>query len=455
MRAVAVLSMHTSPFAQAGSADSGGMNVYVRELTSALARSGVRCEVYTRRQSPAQPESALVEPGLRIHYVQAGPPGPLAKELLAPVIGEWTAGVGQSLAALTAKGEGVELLHANYWLSAVAGHTLKHVLSVPLATTFHTLSRVKALTNDDPPESGREEGEQEAVECSDLLIACSSSEANELTHLYGAGPERVATVLPGVHRAFFSPGDQARARRAVGLPAEVPVVLFVGRIQPLKGLTVAVSALARLASAGGPAVPPSPPGHLGPGSSPRQGAQPGSGPSSASRGAGGEGGPRSSQAVLVVAGGPSGPRGEEELASAKALAESSGLSGRVRWVPPMPHELLSSYYRAADVCVVPSWSESFGLVALEAAACGIPVVASAVGGLAGLVDHGRTGYLVPAGDVAGFTSYLKELLDDMALARLMGSAAEKAAGAYAWSVAATRFAELSDTLAGRELVNCA
>ena len=451
MRAVAVLSMHTSPFAQAGSADAGGMNVYVRELTSALARSGVRCEVYTRCQSPSQPKSAWVEPGLRVHHVQAGPPGPLAKELLAPVVGEWAAGVGQSLAALTAKGEGVELLHANYWLSAVAGHTLKHVLSVPLATTFHTLSRVKAQTNDGPPEPGRLEGEQEAVECSDLLIACSSSEANELTELYGAGPERVATVLPGVHRAFFSPGDQARARRAVGLPTGVPVVLYVGRIQPLKGLTVAVSALAELASAGTPSVPSSP---LRPGPSPRRPPQPRPGPLSPSHLAAGEEGPRSSRAVLVVVGGPSGPQGEEELARAKALVASSGLTGRVWWVPALPHELLSSYYRAADVCVVPSWSESFGLVALEAGACGIPVVASAVGGLTGLVDHGRTGYLVPPGDVAGFAGYLKELLDDRALARLMGSAAEKAAGAYLWSAAATRFAELSDTLAGHALVNC-
>jgi D-inositol-3-phosphate glycosyltransferase len=426
------------------------MNVYVRELTSALARSGVRCEVYTRCHSPSQPKSAWVEPGLRVHHVQAGPPGPLAKELLAPVIGEWAAAVGQSLAALTAKGEGVELLHANYWLSAVAGHTLKHVLSVPLATTFHTLSRVKAQTNDDPPEPGRLEGEQEAVECSDLLIACSRSEANELTGLYGAGPERVATVLPGVHRAFFSPGDQARARRAVGLPAGVPVVLYVGRIQPLKGLTVAVSALSELASTGTPSVPSSPrrPGPSS-GRPPERRPGPLSPPDLAA-----EEGPRSRRAVLVVVGGPSGPQGEEELARAKALVASSGLTGRVWWVPPQPHELLSSYYRAADVCVVPSWSESFGLVALEAGACGTPVVASAVGGLTGLVDHGRTGYLVPPGDVAGFAGYLKELLDDRALARLMGSAAEKAAGAYTWSAAATRFGELSDTLAGHDLVNC-
>ncbi|MHB1496960.1 MAG: glycosyltransferase [Acidimicrobiales bacterium] len=413
MRAVAVLSMHTSPLAQPGSADAGGMNVYVRELATALARSGARCEVYTRRDDPAQPASLPVEPGLRVHHVPAGPAAPVAKELLAPLVGEWAAGVGESLAALSAKGEPVDLLHANYWLSATAGHTLKHVLSLPLATTFHTLGRVKARSAEETPEPGREEGEQQSADCSDLLVACSRSEADDLVRLYGAGPERVATVLPGVHRAFFAPGDQAQARRAVGLPEGAPVVLFVGRIQALKGLAVATKAIALLSGA-----------------------------------------TRSGQALFVVVGGPSGPRGEEELANAKAIAERSGLGGRVRWVPAIPHELLSSYYRAADVCVVPSWSESFGLVALEASACAVPVVASAVGGLADLVDHGRTGYLVAPGDVEGFAHYLKELLEDMALARLMGAAALEASSPYTWPAAATRFSELIASLAGRDLVNC-
>lgn len=421
--------MHTSPLAQPGSADAGGMNVYVRELTTALARSGARCEVYTRREGPAQPASLWVEPGLRLHYVTAGPQEPLAKELLAPLVGEWTAGVGESLSALSAQGEPVDLLHANYWLSAAAGHTLKHVLSVPLATTFHTLSRVKAKSAEDDPEPGRETSEQESVDCSDLLVSCSPSEAQDLVQLYGAGPERVTTVLPGVHRAFFSPGDQAQARRAVGLPEGEPVVLFVGRIQPLKGLTLAMSALAMLAEEGEPGPSPGTRGTLGAAS-------------------------RSGRATFVVVGGPSGPRGEEELARARQVAEDSGLAQRVRWVPALPHELLSSYYRAADVCVVPSWSESFGLAALEASACAVPVVASAVGGLTGLVDHGRTGYLVAPGDVAGLARYLKELLDDMSLARLMGAAALKASSSYTWSRAASEFGELSDALAGRELVNC-
>lgn len=406
--------MHTSPLAQPGSADAGGMNVYVRELTTALARSGTRCEVYTRREDTEQPAWFWVEPGLRVHHVAAGPPAPIAKELLAPLVGEWAAGVEESLSALSAQGDPVELLHANYWLSAAAGHNLKHVLSVPLVTTFHTLSQVKARNAKEAPEPGRQESEQRSAECSDLLVACSRSEAEDLVQLYGVGPERVATVLPGVHRAFFSPGNQAQARRAVGLPEGVPVVLFVGRIQPLKGLSVAVRAVAGLSGA-----------------------------------------TRSGQALLVVVGGPSGPQGEAELANARAVAAQSGLAARVRWVPAIAHELLSSYYRAADVCVVPSWSESFGLVALEASACAVPVVASAVGGLADLVDHGRTGYLVDPGDVAGFARYLKELLDDVALARLMGAAALEATSSYTWPGAAAQFSELSSSLAGQDLVTCA
>jgi D-inositol-3-phosphate glycosyltransferase len=419
VRALAVLSMHTSPFAQPGSADAGGMNVYVRELTTALARSGARCEVYARRENPSQPESRWVEPGLRVHFVAAGPPAPLDKERLVPLVGEWAAGVAQSLVALSAGGEGVELVHANYWLSAAAGHTLKHALDVPLATTFHTLARARARAGRSAPEGAeRDQAERAAIECSDLLIACSGAEYDELVGLYGADPSRAEVVLPGVDHAFFSPGDQAQARRAVALPAPAdrPVVLFVGRIQPLKGLTVAVSAVADLAVGGG-----------------------------------GEGRRRP---MLVVVGGPSGPRGEEEMARARALAERAGLAPSVRWVPPAPHELLSSYYRAADVCVVPSWSESFGLVALEAAACGVPVVASDVGGLAGLVDHGRTGYLVPPGDVAGFTRYLGELLDEPARARALGAAAASKSESYTWTEAARRVTRLADDLAGRELVDC-
>jgi D-inositol-3-phosphate glycosyltransferase len=408
--------MHTSPLAQPGTADAGGMNVYVRELASALARSGARCEVYTRRESRDQPESLWVEPGFRTHYVEAGPAAPVPKEALPDLVESWTAGVALSLAELSKQGDGVDLLHGNYWLSAVAGHSLKHALDLPLVSTFHTLDRVKAEVGEE--EAGvadrRAAGEAASLGCSDAVLASCSVEAAQLVRLYGVEPSRIEVIAPGVDRAFFGPGDQAQARRAVGWPAEVPVILFVGRIQPLKGLVVAIEALALLAGRGG----------------------------------------RAGSARLVVIGGSSGPRGDDELAKIQDLIARDGLGERVTMVPPQRHELLSTYYRAADACVVPSRSESFGLVALEAAVCGTPVVASAVGGLTTLVDHGRTGYLVGPNDAAGFAHYLGELLDDRALARLLGAAASERNLGYTWAGAAKGILALCAALTVRDLVTC-
>ena len=408
--------MHTSPLAQPGSADAGGMNVYVRELAAALARSGVRCEVFTRRESPSQPASVWVEPGFRAHHVTAGPTAPVRKELLPALLEEWTGGVADVLGRLAAQGEPVDLLHGNYWLSAVSGHTLKHSLDLPLVTTFHTLERVKTIAGEAEPEVAKQRtaGEQAAIGCSDAVLASSSVEAHELVSLYDAEPARVEMVPPGVDRAYFSPGDQAQARRAVGLPEDVPIVLFVGRVQPLKGLVTAVEAVGRLKACAG----------------------------------------RAGLAHLVVIGGPSGAKGRDEMARALAMIEACDLTGSTLVVPPQPHELLSTYYRAADACIVPSRSESFGLVALEAAACGIPVVASAVGGLTKLVEHGRTGYLVAPGDATGFAHYLGELLGDRSLARLMGAAACDRTAGYTWQSAAARVSALCASLSQRDLVSC-
>ena len=408
--------MHTCPLAQPGTADAGGMNVYVRELATALARSGVRCEVYTRLEDPRQPGSAWVEPCFRIHHISAGPVAPVPKELLPGLVGEWTAGVAASLAGLARDGEGVDLLHANYWLSAVAGHSLKHALDLPLVCSFHTLDRVKAeAEGEDASAAAKRAGEEAAaIGCSDAVLASCSVEADQLVNLYQASPGRVEILAPGVDRAFFGPGNQAQARRAVGLPEEVPVVLFVGRNPTAQG-----------AFAG------------------RRGGRPAEG-ATRTRWAGHPGrGWRPERAER-----------REELARAKALMASNGLGERVHFVPPQPHELLSTYYRAADVCVVPSRSESFGLVALEAASCALPVVASTVGGLTTLVHHGRTGYLVENSDATRFAHYLGEILDDRSLARCLGAAACDMTRGYTWALAASRMRRLCTTLAQRELVSC-
>jgi D-inositol-3-phosphate glycosyltransferase len=335
---LAILSMHTSPLAQAGTGDGGGMNVYVRELASALAHGGVECEVFTRAESPGQAATVNVEPGFRVHHVPAGPLAPVAKEVLAELVPDWTYAVRSRLESMAAEGRAADAIHANYWLSGLAGHTLKHELDIPFIVTFHTLDRVKA---DASPEeisvsepARRAHAEAEIVGCADAVLASCSVEADQLVELYGADPERIAIVSPGVNHAFFGPGNQAQARRAMGLDKAGPLVLFAGRIQPLKGLTVAVEAVAAVRSWAS------------------------------------DGPHRLGQTSLIVIGGPSGPHGDQELGEVRRRITAHRLEDAVRFLPPQGHEVLSTYYRASDICVVPSHSESCGVVGRVAAAGG-------------------------------------------------------------------------------------
>jgi len=421
MRRLAILSLHTSPLAQPGTGDSGGMNVYVRELASAVARSGADCDVFTRAWSPELPAVAEVEPGLRIHHVAAGPLAPMAKEALTDVVPEFTDRVlsimtsPSGLRLSDEEGGPFEAVHANYWLSGLAGHTIKHELDLPLMCTFHTLDRVKAEAGPEEVEADmphrRAEAEATIIRCSDAVLASCSVEAEQIVDLYGADPERVRIVPLGVDHAFFAPGERAQARRALGLPIAGPLVLFVGRIQPLKGADVAVRVLAELRSAG-------------------------------------------REVTLVVVGGPSGPQGDATYRGLVTLAERLGVSEAVRMVNPQPHEVISTYYRAADVCLVPSRSESFGLVALESSACGTPVVASAVGGLTTLVDHGETGFLVESRDPAAFAEPVVRILDDRRFAEGLARRAATRALRYSWREAAERLAALHEELAAGHLVEC-
>jgi len=400
---LAVLSLHSSPLVQPGVGDSGGMNVYVRELAASLAQAGVDTTVYVRRWADGLADEVPVEPGFRVRHVDAGPPG-LPKEALPGVLDAFTEGVAAHLDRRPA-----DLLHANYWLSGVVGHRLKHRLDLPLVSTFHTLGLVKTAGGDAEP-GGRSAAEAEIIGCSDLILANSAEERSQLVRLYDAAADRIEIVPPGVEHAFFAPGDRGGARRAVDLPAAAPVLLFVGRIQPLKGLQVAVGCLAASSHP---------------------------------------------DARLVVIGGPSGTDGEAELARVLALADSLGVRSRLHLVDPQPHHLLSTWYRAADVVVVPSRSESFGLVALEAAACGIPVVAAAVGGLRTLVDHGVTGLLVERRDPADFAAAVDTVLGDPLLAARLGTAAAERARGYTWSTAAARLRRIFADLTARDRVDCA
>ena len=403
MQRVAVLSLHTSPLVQPGSGDSGGMNVYVRELVSALAQGGVDCTTFTRASRPGLPEVVQVEPGHRVVHVRAGD-FDLRKEALPSVIDDFTAGVNKHL-----DGEfPADVLHANYWLSGLVAHRLKHERDIPFVSTFHTLAKVKAEGGDFEP-MWREQAEAEIISCADAICVSCSEEERQFRRLYGDPRGRIEVVAPGVEHAFFAPGDRAGARHALDLPADVPVLLFVGRIQPLKGPDVAVRALAEM---------------------------------------------RRPDALLLIVGGASGLEGDDEMHRLHGLMDRLGVRNQVRFVPPQAHHILSTYYRAADVVLVPSRSESFGLVALEASACGIPVVASAVGGLLTLVDHGQSGFLVPERDPAVFAKYVNSLLDDPAAAAAMGARGAIRARRYTWSLAAARLRRVYADLTVRELVAC-
>ena len=243
MRRIAVLSLHTSPLVQPGSGDGGGMNVYVRELVSALAQAGGQATVFVRRADETSPGTVEVEPGVQVVHIDAGPPD-MPKEDLPQVVDRFADGVSAHLVASELDGHAYDGLLANYWLSGVAGHRLKHELELPLTTVFHTLARVKAETGDPEPQR-RLDAEASVIACSDIILANSDEEARQLVDLYAAEPSRVEVVPPGVDHAFFSPGYQGGAREAVGL-GPGPVLLFVGRIQPLKGVDVAVRTLADL-----------------------------------------------------------------------------------------------------------------------------------------------------------------------------------------------------------------
>jgi D-inositol-3-phosphate glycosyltransferase len=408
---VGIVSLHTSPLAQPGAGDGGGMNVYVDALARALARAGVACTVYTRSESPEAPSRVAVAPGVVVRHLEAGPRRPLPKHALTDHVEAFGDAL---LEAIAADGRPPSLLHANYWLSGVAAHRAKHVLDVPLAATFHTLARVKAdaEAGDDDP-SVRARAEADVVRCADLVLASTLGEVDDLVRLYDADRSRIEVVPPGVDHRVFHPGSRSGARaalRAQGVDlGDGPVVLFVGRIQPLKGVRLAVRCLAEL---------------------------------------------HDRSARLVIVGGPSGPDGPAELADALDLADSCGVADRVLVVPPRPHAQLADFYRAADLCLVPSRSESFGLVALEAASCGVPVVAASVGGLRTLVDDGATGFLVASRDPADYAAPIDALLVDPELAVRFGQEAVARSQRYSWDMAAARLRRLYADLALRVPVQC-
>jgi len=398
-----MLSLHSSPLAQPGAGDGGGMSVYVRALGSALARAGLDVDVLARADHADVPTEVSVEDRFRVVNLDAGPRRTVDRRELFELTEDLVAAARSHLVSAPA-----DVLHANYWMSGAVAHRLKHELALPMIATFHTLALVKADAGFLDEHDVRLKTEHDIVRCSDLVLASTGDERAGLVERYGAPAERVEVLPPGVDHGVFSPGDRAAARLELGLDGR-RVLLFVGRIQPLKGADVAVRALAELAD-----------------------------PS----------------AVLVIVGGPSGADGVGELRRLHDLVADLGLEDRVRFVAPQPHHGLPVFYRAADVCVVPSRTESFGLVALEAAACGTPVVAADVGGLRTLIRHGETGFLVRSRSASDMARAVENVLAFPAAAASMGEHAAAHASAFTWTLAAARLRRLVADLDARALVEC-
>lgn len=405
MARLAVLSYHTSPLAQPGTGDGGGMNVYVRELSSALARLGHEVDVYTRRDHPHVRDVEFVEPGFRVHHVTAGPATPLDREGLTDYVGQFT----DTVKTLFRCSGTPDAIHANYWLSGLAGHRLKHELNIPLIMTFHTLERVKADTFEAESDD-RAFQEAAIVACADAVLASCDVEAAQFVRLYNAEPSRVHVVPLGVEHAFFAPGYRPQARRALELDPEAKMLLFVGRLQALKGADLALETLIELRR-------------------------------------------RGEHAMLAIVGGPSGPEGRSTLEQLHQRVAEAGVIQHVMFVAPQHHRLLSTWMRAADVTLVPSRAESFGLVALESSACGTPVVASDVGGLTTLIEEGVTGYLVGERDESEWADVVERALDTEC-ATAMSNAAVLRARQYTWRRAGESLAAIIEQLAAESLVRC-
>jgi D-inositol-3-phosphate glycosyltransferase len=398
-RRVATLSVHTSPLDQPGAGDAGGMNVYVCEVAKRLALLGIEVEIFTRATSSELPPTLELAPGVTVRHVTAGPYEGLDKNDLPAQLCAFTNGVLRVEA--THEPGYFDLVHSHYWLSGQVGWLAKERWGVPLVHSMHTMAKVKnaSLAEGDAPEpTARAIGEAQVVEAADRLIASTDEEAAQLIDLYAADPDRVVTVAPGVDLEVFRPGDAAAARARLGFAPDALVLLFVGRIQPLKAPDVLLRAVARLVD--------------------------------------GDPGLRD-RLVVAVVGGPSGT-GMAEPEHLQKLAGGLGIADITRFDRPVAQARLADYYRAATLTVVPSYTESFGLVAVESQACGTPVVAASVGGLRTAVAAETSGILVEGHDPATYAAAIGRVVRDPGLRRRLARGAVTHATRFGWAVTAAQ-----------------
>jgi D-inositol-3-phosphate glycosyltransferase len=388
-RRVAMLTLHTSPTASLGLSANGGLNVYVRELCQVLSRRGVATDVFTRCPDGGCPRTEPLASLSRVVYLPAGPPD-VDKYRLLDQVPAFTDHVEDFI-----RDSGLEydLMYSHYWLSGLTACALRGRLCLPWAHTAHTLAVVKnrQLAPGAAPEPEvRVDLEGEIARCADLLVVSTDAEGDDLRRAYHVAAGRVAVVPPGVDSEAFRPRPRAEARRLVGLP-DSRLFVLVGRLEPLKGAEVALRAFGLLTASG-----------------------------------------RHPEARLLVLGEDSGADGGGERERLRRLSQELGLAGRVEFRGSVPHDRLPVYYAAADACLVPSYSESFGLVGLEAQACGTAVIAANLPGLASVVRDGVTGYLVDGPEPPSYADRMRRLLDDEELVERLGRSARRRAAAFTW-----------------------
>ncbi|HET7432906.1 MAG TPA: D-inositol-3-phosphate glycosyltransferase [Nocardioides sp.] len=394
-----MVSVHTSPLDQPGTGDAGGMNVYALELARRLGTAGIEVDIFTRATTSRIDPVVRAADGITVRNIHAGPFEGLTKHELPGQLCVFAREVLRAEASLPSGH--YDVVHSHYWLSGQVGALARDRWGVPLVHTMHTMAKVKneALATGDTPEpTARIIGEEQVVEAADMLIASTDLEAKQLVNLYDADPGRVEVVHPGVDLAVFRPRDTHAAREHLGLPQDASVVLFAGRIQPLKAPDVLLRAVAVLLEET-PAL--------------------------------------RARLVVPVVGGPSGT-GLEHPESLAELADQLGVADVVRFVPPVPPAELAQWFAAASVVAVPSYNESFGLVAAEAQATGTPVVAAAVGGLTTVIDDGVSGLLLDTHEPRDWAAALRRVVQDDAFRARLSEGARARAAMFSWEETAER-----------------